>query len=65
MFFMKIHTMTKGFMLKVNKSLSKGQFIDLCKDLEALFWPGNRFEPLKGKGLLCIWDLDVRMYKDK
>ena len=52
LYFMKIHTMTKGFMLKVTKSLSKGQFIDLCKDLEALFGPGNRFEPLKGKGLL-------------
>ncbi len=49
---MKIHTMTKGFMLKVNKSLSKGQLMDLCKDLELLFRPGNRFKPLKGKGLL-------------
>ena len=49
---MAVHTMTRGFGMKVEKSITKGQFIDLCKDLEEHFGPGNRFEPLRGKGLL-------------
>lgn len=44
--------MTRGFSLKLEKNLSKGQFIELCKDLEVQFGEGNRFEPLRGKGLL-------------
>ena len=49
---MAVHTMTKGFGMKIEKSLTKGQIVELCKDLEDHFGPGNRFEPLRGKGLL-------------
>ena len=49
---MAVHTLTRGFSLKLEKNLSKGQFIELCKDLEVQFGEGNKFEPLKGKGLL-------------
>jgi hypothetical protein len=46
-----VRTLTEGFVFRVQTDITKGQFISLCEDLENLFGPGNRFEPLPGKGL--------------
>ena len=48
---MGVRTLTMGFIFKVEKDISKGQFIQMCDELESFFGPGNKFEPLPGKGL--------------
>ena len=50
-----IHTYTHGFNLNVPSCLSKANIIEICKDLDRAFGPGNAFRPEPiGSGFL-IW----------
>lgn len=46
-----VRTLTEGFVFRVREDITKGQFINLCDDLESLFGSDHKFEPLPGKGL--------------
>jgi hypothetical protein len=47
-----MHTLMMGPAVRVYEDVSKGQIVELCKELAEFFGEGYRFKPLAGHGLL-------------
>ena len=46
----EMNTFTMGPSLKVRASMSKGKFLELCKEMGLMLGDGHTIQPLRGKG---------------